>query len=80
MVADITPTAVEKITAFLKTIDTYLDEHDALLGGNEIFQARVKGVGVIDRETAIAFGLTGAMDYPTIAARVAISSSAQKST
>lgn len=60
VVADITPTAVEKIKAFLQTIDMYLDEHEALLGGNEIFQARVKGVGVIDRETAVAFGLTGA--------------------
>lgn len=60
VVADITTTAVPKIQAFLATIDTYLDEHDALLGGNEIFQARTKGVGVIDRETALAFGLTGA--------------------
>ncbi len=60
VVADITPTAVEKIHAFLSTIDTHLDEHDQLLGGNEIFQGRVRGVGTIDLETAIAFGLTGA--------------------
>ena len=39
--------------------DTYLDENDALLGGNEIFQARMKGTGVIDRATALAFGMTG---------------------
>lgn len=60
VVADITTTAVEKIKVFLSTIDGYLDEHDALLGGNEIFQARTKGVGIIDRDTALAFGLTGA--------------------
>lgn len=60
VVADITTTAVPKIRAFLATIDMHLDEHEALLGGNEIFQARTKGVGVIDRETALAFGLTGA--------------------
>ncbi len=50
----------EKIRAFLRTIDGYLDEHDALLGGNEIFLKRVRGVGTIDRETALSFGLTGA--------------------
>ncbi|MCE5191934.1 MAG: NADH-quinone oxidoreductase subunit D [Actinomycetia bacterium] len=54
------PTGLDaKIRAFLGTFDQYLDEHDQLLGGNEIFQARVKGVGVIDRSTALAFGLTG---------------------
>lgn len=60
VVADITTTAESKIRAFLETIDTYIEEHDQLLGGNEIFQARTRGVGVIDRETAVAFGLTGA--------------------
>jgi len=49
-----------KISAFLDTFDMYLDEYEALLGGNEIFQKRVKGVGVIDRDTGLAFGLTGA--------------------
>jgi NADH-quinone oxidoreductase subunit D len=49
-----------KIRDFLGTFDRYLDEHEALLGGNEIFQSRVKGVGVIDREKALAFGLSGA--------------------
>ncbi len=60
VVADITTSAVDKIQAFLATIDMYLDEHDALLGGNEIFQARTRGIGVLDKETATAFGLTGA--------------------
>lgn len=60
VVADITSTAMAKIEKFLETIDMYLDEHDALLGGNEIFQGRTRGVGIIERETAAAFGLTGA--------------------
>jgi NADH-quinone oxidoreductase subunit D len=60
VVADITPSAVRRIESFLSTIDMYLDEHEALLGGNEIFQARTRGVGVITREAAISFGLTGA--------------------
>lgn len=57
---DITTSAEAKIREFLKTIDKYLKEHDDLLGGNEIFQARMRGVGTVSREQAIAFGLTGA--------------------
>lgn len=49
-----------KIRAFLDTFDGYLGEHHALLGGNEIFQSRVRNIGIIDRDTALAFGLTGA--------------------
>jgi NADH-quinone oxidoreductase subunit D len=60
VVADLPVGIEEKIRAFLRDFAKFLPEHDALLGGNEIFQARVKGVGVIDRETAVAFGLTGA--------------------
>lgn len=60
VVNDITTTAEAKIRKFLETFDMYLEEHDQLLGGNEIFQKRVKGVGVVDRATAIAFGMTGA--------------------
>ncbi len=60
VVADITPTAEAKIREFLTTIDKYLTEHEELLGGNEIFQARMRGVGVIDKDMAVAFGLTGA--------------------
>jgi NADH-quinone oxidoreductase subunit D len=57
---DITTTAEAKIHKFLETFDMYLEEHDALLGGNEIFQARCRGIGTLDRATALAFGLTGA--------------------
>jgi NADH-quinone oxidoreductase subunit D len=48
-----------KIRKWLDGADAYLSENDALLGGNEIFQARMKGTGVIDRTTALAFGMTG---------------------
>jgi NADH-quinone oxidoreductase subunit D len=60
VVADLPAGVDRKIHAFLDTFETYLDEHHALLGGNEIFQSRTKGIGVIDREKALAFGLTGA--------------------
>jgi NADH-quinone oxidoreductase subunit D len=41
-------------------LDGYrLDEIDAMLTGNEIFQERTRGVGVITQEKALSFGLTG---------------------
>ena len=60
VVADVPARAERELRSFLRTIDGYLAEHHALLGGNEIFQKRVRGVGVIDRATALSFGLTGA--------------------
>jgi len=60
VVRDLPAGIEQKIHAFCHTIDGYLDEHHELLGGNEIFLSRVKGVGVIDRATALAFGVTGA--------------------
>lgn len=56
---DLTPEAEPLLRQFLKTFPGYLEEYHTLLTGNEIFQARVKGVGVIDRATAIAFGMSG---------------------
>jgi len=60
VVNDITTTAEAKLRTFLKTIDGYMEEHSALLGGNEIFQGRMRGVGVVTKEMAVAFGITGA--------------------
>ncbi|HEY3317476.1 MAG TPA: NADH-quinone oxidoreductase subunit D [Coriobacteriia bacterium] len=59
VLADLTPEAEPLLRQFLKTFPGYLDEYHTLLTGNEIFQARVKGIGVIDRATAIAFGMSG---------------------
>lgn len=60
VVADLPAGIESKIVAFTDTFEKYLGEHHDLLGGNEIFQARVKNTGVITREVALAFGLTGA--------------------
>lgn len=60
VLADITPTAEKKMRTFLETFDGYLDEHIEILAGNEIFQMRTRGVGVIDRERALGFSLSGA--------------------
>ena len=42
-----------------KTIRVRVDEYRDLLTGNEIFQARTKGVGVLPPDVAIDFGVTG---------------------
>lgn len=59
VLADLPSGIDAKIRTFLDDFARYLPEHDALLGGNEIFQARVKGVGVIGPQTALAFGMSG---------------------
>jgi NADH-quinone oxidoreductase subunit D len=59
VLADLPEGIDAKIRAFLDTFEGYLEEYDQLLGGNEIFVERVRGVGVIDKATALAFGMTG---------------------
>ena len=60
VLADLPAGIDKKILEFCDGFDMYIEEHHDLLGGNEIFQNRVRDVGLIDRETALAFGLTGA--------------------
>jgi NADH-quinone oxidoreductase subunit D len=60
VLADLPVGIDKKIIAFCDGFDVYLEEHHAILGGNEIFQSRVKGIGVITKEAALGFGLTGA--------------------
>jgi NADH-quinone oxidoreductase subunit D len=47
--------------AFLDKLEKNLDELDTLIMGNEIFLARTQGVGFVDKEQAIAYGLSGPM-------------------
>ncbi len=44
---------------FLDRFDKNMQELDTLLTGNEIFEARTQGVGYIDQQQAIAWGMTG---------------------
>jgi NADH-quinone oxidoreductase subunit D len=57
---DMTTTVEPKIRAFLEHIEEYIDEHEELLLGNEIFYTRTQGIGVLPKETALGLGLTGA--------------------
>jgi len=56
---DIHPNFQRDVKAFIKKFKTKLPEYDRLLSGNVIFTERTKGVGILSREDAIAFGVTG---------------------
>jgi NADH-quinone oxidoreductase subunit D len=56
---DIPPDAMEEIELFIKLFPKKLVEYNDLLTDNKIFVERTANVGVIDRETAIAYGCTG---------------------
>ncbi|MBO0781053.1 MAG: NADH-quinone oxidoreductase subunit D [Ktedonobacteraceae bacterium] len=52
---------LKECEAFLDQLEKNMRELDELLTGNEIFMARTQGVGYIDQQQAIAYGLTGPM-------------------
>jgi len=56
---DIHPNFQRDVKAFIKKFKTKLPEYDRLLSGNVIFMERTKGVGILTREDAIAYGVTG---------------------
>ena len=56
---DVHPNFQKKIKEFIKYFRKKLPEYDQLLSGNIIFKNRAEGVGMMSRETAIAYGVTG---------------------
>lgn len=50
----------EETKSVMKRIRTFCDEIEALLVGNEIFEARTRGIGVIPAKVGLAYGLSGA--------------------
>ena len=56
---DITPDVADDIRAFIKIMRAAWPEYNELLSNNEIFVERTATVGVIAREKAIAWGLSG---------------------
>lgn len=50
---------VEQLRQFLQEVVVAIDEVDGLLSRNKIFQDRTRDVGVIDRDKAIDYGLSG---------------------
>lgn len=47
------------VRSFLQDVPAMLDEYNGLITGNEILQARCRGVGVLGAEEAVALGVTG---------------------
>lgn len=50
---------VDACRKFLKTFNSRIDEYEALLTENRIWKQRTIGVGLISKEDAIAYGLSG---------------------
>jgi NADH-quinone oxidoreductase subunit D len=49
----------DRIQTFIRTFPEKIDEYSNLLTGNPIFRNRLKGVGYLSKEDAIALGVTG---------------------
>jgi NADH-quinone oxidoreductase subunit D len=51
---------IDETRATMVRMRRFCDEMDDLLFGNEIFQARTRGVGIIPKDVALQYGLSGA--------------------
>ena len=56
---DVTPKFLEELDEFLEVFPSKINEYETLLMENRIWLSRTKGVGIIDKETAINWGITG---------------------
>jgi NADH-quinone oxidoreductase subunit D len=52
---------IDGTRAFIKRLRARFDTYDKLVTGNVIFRQRAEGVGVISRDMALKYGLTGPM-------------------
>jgi NADH-quinone oxidoreductase subunit D len=51
---------IDETKAVMNRVREFCDELEELLMGNEIFQARTRGIGVIPSEVGLSYGLSGA--------------------
>src|SRR6202011_1824815 len=51
---------IDEAKQAMRRIRTFCDEMDALLVGNSVFQQRTRGIGVIPRDIALEYGISGA--------------------
>ena len=51
---------IDETKQVMKKLRTFCDEIEGLLFGNEIFQSRTRGIGVIPPHVAMSYGLSGA--------------------
>ncbi|MGI8604221.1 MAG: NADH dehydrogenase (quinone) subunit D [Verrucomicrobiales bacterium] len=59
MIRDLSPKGIAMIRKFIAGLPAVIDETDKLLSRNKIFMDRTVNVGVISREQAIGYGLSG---------------------
>lgn len=51
---------IQDVKDVMPKVRDFCDQMESLLTGNEIFQARTKGIGVIPKEIGLEYGLSGA--------------------
>ncbi len=56
---DLSQDWLDELDAWIDTVEQRLPEYNTLLLNNRIFQERTMGIGVIDRDTAVRWGVTG---------------------
>jgi NADH-quinone oxidoreductase subunit D len=59
LMMDIHPNFQANVKAFIKYFRKKIKDYDDLLTGNTIMQLRTKGVGLLSKEDAISYGVTG---------------------
>jgi NADH-quinone oxidoreductase subunit D len=56
---DLTPAVLEQISLLMQQLPSFFDEFERLLSGNEILLTRASGVGILPRELAASYSITG---------------------
>ena len=56
---DLNEEFISLLRQFLADLPGMLEEYDLLINGNEIFQARLKGVSIVPAERLVSLGVTG---------------------
>lgn len=59
VMTDIHPALIGRIKDFIKYLPPMLKEYHGVFTGNIIAQERMKGIGILSRENAISYGVTG---------------------
>lgn len=59
VMADVHPNFVRRVNEFIRHFKSKIDEYDELVSNNVIFQNRTKGIGVLSKQDAISFGVSG---------------------
>jgi NADH-quinone oxidoreductase subunit D len=59
LMMDIHPDFQKNVKAFIKYFRKKIKDYDELLTGNIIMQLRTKGIGILSKEDAISYGVTG---------------------